>query len=137
MMDFATRYPEAIPLRKIDATTVAEALCEVFTRLGLPEELLSDQGSNFTSNLMKQVLDLLQIHHLKISSYHPQTDGMLERFHGTLKGMMRKTNSAQKEWDQYLPYVCFAVRDSVHFATGFTPFQLLFGREVRGPLTLL
>ncbi len=59
MMDFTTGYPEAIPLRKIDATTIAEALCEVFTRLGLSEELLSDQCSNFTSNLMKQVLDLI------------------------------------------------------------------------------
>ena len=108
MMDFATRYPEAIPLRKIDATTVAEALCETFTRLGLPEEILSDQGSNFTSNLMKKVMELLQIHHLKTSPYHPQTDGMLERFHGTLKGMMRKSNIpvANKNWDEYLPCVC-------------------------------
>ena len=137
MMDFATLYPEAIPLRKIDATTVAEALCETFTRLGLPEEILSDQGSNFTSNLMKKVMELLQIHHLKTSPYHPQADGMLERFHGTLKGMMRKSNIANKNWDEYLPYVCFAVRDSVHSATGFTPFQLLFERDVRGPLSLL
>ena len=135
LMDFATRYPEALPLRKIDATTVAEALCETFTRL--PEEILSDQGSNFTSNLMKKVMELLQIHHLKTSPYHPQTDGMLERFHGTLKGVMRKSNIANKDWDEYLPYVCFAVRDSVHSATGFTPFQLLFGRDVRGPLSLL
>jgi transposase InsO family protein len=137
MMDFATRYPEAIPLRRIDATTVAEALCEVFARLGLPEEILSDQGSNFTSNLMKRVTELLQIHHLKTSPYHPQTDGMLERFHSTLKGMMRKTCRANKDWDEYLPFVCFAFRDSVHAATGFSPFQLLFGRDVRGPLSLL
>ena len=116
---------------------MAEALCEVFTRLGLPEEILSDQGSNFMSTLMKKVTELLQIHHLKTSPYHPQTDGMLERFHGTLKGMMRKTSTASKDWDEYLPYVCFAIRDSVHAATGFTPFQLLFGRDVRGPLSLL
>ena len=54
-MDFATRYPEAIPLRKIDAATVAQALCQIFTRLGLPQEIFSDQGSNFMSHLMKQV----------------------------------------------------------------------------------
>ena len=137
MMDFATRYPEAIPLRRTDATTVAEALCETFARLGLPEEILSDQGSNFTSGLMKRVTELLQIHQLKTSPYHPQTDGMLERFHSTLKGMMRKTCKANKDWAEYLPYVCFAFRDSVHTATGFTPFQLLFGRDVRGPLSLL
>ena len=125
MMDFATRYPEAIPLRRTDATTVAEALCETFARLGLPEEILSDQGSNLTSGLMKRVTELLQIHQLKTSPYHPQTDGMLERFHSTLKGMMRKTCKANKDWDEYLPYVCFAFQDSVHTAAGFTPFQLL------------
>lgn len=47
IMDYATRYPEAIPLRRTDAATVAEALCQVFARLGLPREVLSDQGSNF------------------------------------------------------------------------------------------
>ena len=112
---------------------LAEALCKTFAGLGLPEEILSDQGSNFTSGLMKRVTELLQIHQLQTSPYHPQTDGMLERFHSTLKGMMRKTYKANKDWDEYLPYVCFAFRDSVHTATGFTPFQLLFGRDVCGP----
>ena len=103
----------------------------------MPEEILSDQGSNFMSSLMKKVTELLQIHQLKTSPYHPQTDGMLECFHSTLKGMMRKTCKANKDWDEYIPYVCFAFRDSVHTATGFTPFQLLFGRDVHGPLSLL
>ena len=60
-MDFATRYPEAIPLRKIDAATVAEALRQIFTRLVLPQEILSNQGSNFMSHLMKQVTEILEI----------------------------------------------------------------------------
>ena len=98
IMDFATRYPEAIPLRRIHAATVAEALCGVFTRLGIPEEISSDHGSNFMSELLSKVMELLQIHHLKTSPYHPQTDGMLERFHGTLKGMMRKTCRQRNEW---------------------------------------
>lgn len=62
---------------------------------------------------------------------------MLERFHATLKAMLRKTAEERKEWDLYLPYVCFAFRDSPHSSTGFSPFQLLFGRDVRGPLSLL
>ena len=65
MMDFCTRYPEAVPLRKIDASTVADALCEIFTRLGLPEEILSDQGSNFMSTLMKRVMEILQVKQLR------------------------------------------------------------------------
>lgn len=55
IMDYATRYPEAIPLRRTDAATVAEALCQVFARFGLPREVLSDQGSNFLSALMEKV----------------------------------------------------------------------------------
>ena len=74
LMDFATRYPEAIPLRRIDAGTVAEALCTIFTRLGIPEEILSDQGTQFMSTLMKCVMDLLQVQQLKTSPYHPETD---------------------------------------------------------------
>ena len=62
---------------------------------------------------------------------------MLERFHATLKAMMRKTSQERGQWDVYLPFACFAFRDSTHSSTGYTPFQLLFGREVRGPLSLL
>ena len=137
MMDFCTRYPEAVPLRRIDASTVADALCEIFTRLGLPEEILSDQGSNFMSTLMKRVMEILQVKQLRTSPYHPESNGMLERFHATLKAMLRKTSEERREWDTYLPYICFAFRDSTHTATGFSPFQLLFGRDIRGPLSLL
>ena len=87
-MDFATRYPEAVPLRKIDADTVADALCQTFSRFGLPDELLSDRGSNFLSKVLTALLNMLKIAHLKTSPYHPQSNGMLERFHGTLKAML-------------------------------------------------
>ena len=136
-MDFATRYAEAVPLKKIDAETVADALCQIFTRLGIPDEILSDQGSNFMSTLMAAVFNLLQVKHIRTSPYHPQTDGMLERFHATLKAMLRKTCPASKEWDRWLPYACFAYRDTPHSATGFSPFELMFGRQVRGPLTIV
>ena len=137
IMDFATRYPEAIPLKKTDTATVAEALCHVFTRLGLPQEILSDQGTNFTSKLMEKVAELLQITQLKTSPYHPQTNGMIERMHGTLKSLLRKTSASRKEWDDYLPFFCFALRDMENTATGYSSFQLLFGRNVKGPLFLL
>ena len=137
VMDFATRYPEAIPLKKVDAPTVAEALCQIFSRMGIPEEVLSNQGTNFLSTTMTTIFELLQIHHIKTSPYHPQTNGMLERFHGTLKGMLRKTSLATEEWDIMLPYICFAYCEVPHAATGFSPFELLFGRNVRGPLSMI
>ncbi len=137
IMDFSTRYPEAIPLRKTDATSVANALCGFFTKMGIPREILSDRGSNFLSKVMKEMASIFGIKQIATSPYHPQCDGMLERFHGTLKSMITKIGKGSRDWDEWLPFACFASRDAVHAATGFTPFQLLFGREVRGPLMLL
>ena len=136
-MDFCTRNPEAVPLKRTDASTVADTLCEIFTRMGLPDEILSDQGTNIMSTLLKRVMEILQVKHLKTSPYDPHTNVMMERFHATLIDMLRKTAEERKEWDVFLPYVCFAFRDSPHSSTGYSPFQLLFGRDVRGPLSLL
>ena len=81
---------------------------------------------------------LMDIKQLKISPYHPQTDGMLERFHATLKAMIQKTvHKFNGQWDQALPYVLFAYREVVCESTGFSPFELLYSRIVRGPLQLL
>ena len=105
--------------------------------MGIPAEVLSDRGANFLSSVMKTLFQMLGVAHIKTSPYHPQTDGMLERFHGTLKAMLRKTCPVAKYWDQWLPYLCFAFRDAPHSATGFSPFELLFGRDVQGPLILV
>ena len=137
IMDFGTRYPEAVPLKCIDAPTVCEELMTVFTRFGFPQEILSDRGSNFTFKVTKALLEQIKVSHLKTSPYHPQSNGMLKRFHATLKSMLRKTCPQPKEWDKWLPCLLFAYRESPHSATGFSPFELLFGREVRGPLMIV
>jgi hypothetical protein len=137
VMDYATKFPEAIPLRRVDAVTVAEALVEVFSRLGIPEEILTDQGSNFMSTLMSELFEMLKVNHIRTSPYHPQTDGMVERFNGTIKAMLRKCCGNLKEWDKMIPYLLFAYREVPHATTGFSPFELLYGRNVRGPLDLL
>lgn len=85
-----SRYPDALPLKRVDAVTVAEAMMELFSRTGLPAEMLTDQGSVFTSKLMNELCKLLDIKALKTSPYHPQTNGCLERWHGSLKAMLRK-----------------------------------------------
>ena len=129
-MDFATRYPEAVPLRRIDAPTVCEELLTVFARYGIPEELLSDRGANFTAKLTEELLKKLDVKHLKTSPYHLQSNGMIERFHGVLKQMLRKTGDQDAQWDICLPFVLFAYRETPHSSTGFTPFELMFGREI-------
>ena len=136
--DYATRYPEAIPLRSIDAVHIAEELIKVFARLGIPEEILTDQGSNFTSQLLAELYRLLHVHPIRTSPYHPQTDGLVERFNQTLKSMLRKAATEEcKDWDKLVPYLLFAYREVPQASTGFSPFELLYGRDVRGSLDIL
>ncbi len=136
--DYATRYPEAVAMKSIDAEQVAEELVKVFSRMGIPKEILTDQGSNFTSRLLREIYNLLHIHPIRTTPYHPQTDGLVERFNKTLKSLLRKTASdSGKDWDRLLPFLLFAYREVPQASTGFSPFELLFGREVRGPLDIL
>ena len=132
--DYATRFPEAVALRTIDANAVAEELLSFFARVGVPEEILTDQRTNFTSQLLKEVYRLLHIRPIRTTPYHPQTDGLVERFNGTLKAMLRKTATEEgKDWDRLLPYLLFAYRKVPQASTGFSPFELLYGMNVRGP----
>ena len=136
--DYATRFPEAVALQSIDAEHIAEELVTVFSRVGVPREILTDQGSNFTSRLLTELYRLLHVHPIRTSPYHPQTDGLVERFNQTLKAMLRKSAQTEgKDWDKLLPFMLFAYREVPQASTGFSPFELLYGRAVRGPLDIL
>ena len=138
VIDVATRYPEAIPLKAIDTVTIAEELFKVFSRMGCPQEILSDNGSQFTSGLMKEIFRLLSIKGVHTSPYHAQSNGVVERFHGTLKPMLKKVIQKQpKLWHRYLPALLFACRELPNESTGYSPFELMFGRQPRGPMELL
>ena len=67
--DYATRYPEAVPLRTIDAENIAEELIKFFSRVGIPKEILTDQGSNFVSQLLTEIYRLLHIHPIRTTPY--------------------------------------------------------------------
>ena len=138
MVDYATRYPEAVALRSIDTETVAEALVEMFSRVGVPSEILSDRGTQFTSALMREVGRLLGVKQLHTTPYHPQANGLVERFNGTLKGMLKKMcEERPTDWDRYLPAILFAYREAPQDSLGFSPFEMLCGRTVRGPISIL
>lgn len=107
VMCAATRYPEAIPLRKITSKVIITALTKFFATFGLPKVVQSDQGSNFLSNLFAQVLQTLNIAHKVSSAYHPQSQGALERWHQTLKSMLRKyCFDTGKDWMRGFPMFC-------------------------------
>ncbi|XP_076032468.1 uncharacterized protein LOC143020190 [Oratosquilla oratoria] len=138
LMDTFSRYPEAIPLRKVRAKVVLHELISFFTKWGLPRELQTDQGSVFLSREVMQSLGALGITKVTSSAYHPQSQGALERYHQTLKTMLRKwCLENDTGWDQALPYLLFAVREVPNESLGLSPFALVFGHEVRGPLKVL
>ena len=124
--DYATRYPKAIALKSIEAERIAEELIKLFARVGIPQEILTDQGSNFTSQLLAELYNRLNIKPIQTSPYHPQTDGLVERFNRTLKAMLqgRVADDEGKDWDQFLPYLLFAYREVPQASTGFSPFEI-------------
>ncbi|XP_069973556.1 uncharacterized protein [Penaeus vannamei] len=83
LIDYATRYPEAVALKNIDTITVAESLVEIFSRVGIPREILSDRGSQFKSDLMSEIHRLLSVKALYTSPYHASCNGAVERLNGT------------------------------------------------------
>ena len=137
MMDLYTKFPAAIPLKRVDNVTVIDAMMEVFSCFGLPKVLLTDQGSVFTSKLTKAMCKEFGITKIQTTPYHPQSDGALERWHACLKGMLKRSESDIKNWDRHLKYLLFAYRSTPHCITGFSPFTLMYGRDVRGPLDIL
>lgn len=90
IVDYATRYPEAVPLRTATGKTMAKELFLLFSRVGIVDEILTDQGSCFMSLVIREMCRLLHVTQLQTSIYHPQTDGLVERFNKTLKSMLRK-----------------------------------------------
>ena len=138
LVDYATRYPEAVPLRNISAKNVAQALFQVISRVGIPKEILTDQDTLFMSRTLRELYELLGIQSIKTSVYHPQTDGLVERFNRTLNSMIRKfVHDDSRNWDKWLVLLLFAVREVPQASMGFSPFEPLFGRKPRGVLDLI
>ncbi|KAJ8375046.1 hypothetical protein SKAU_G00056260 [Synaphobranchus kaupii] len=111
ILDYATRYPEAIPLRTMASKGIARELVMLFSRVRIPEEILTDQGTPFMSRIMKDLCKLMNITQLRTSVYHSQTDGLVERFNQTLKQMLKKVMEAD---GRLLPYLMFSIREVPH-----------------------
>ncbi|GFN95463.1 gypsy retrotransposon integrase-like protein 1 [Plakobranchus ocellatus] len=134
LVDAATRWPEADPLKSISTTDVANALFNIFTRLGVPKEILSDNSQQLVSKAMEEVMTMMGIQRRLSTPYHAQSNEMVERFNGSLKTMLRKLCAEKRQtWDKMIPAVLFAYREIPNVTTGYPPFMLMYGRRVRGP----
>ena len=136
--DLLTKFSKAIPLPNQEAATIAEAVVEkIICEYGVPEKILTDQGKNFLSEMFKNICKLFRITKIQTTAYHPESNGALERSHKTLVEYLRHyIDNDQSDWDKWLPYAMFTYNTTPHTATGFTPYELVYGKAASLPTAL-
>ncbi len=134
--DYFTKSPMVFAIPDQKTHRIVDILIkEIVPTIGVPENLLSDRGTNLLSHLMAEVCKALGITKLNTTAYHPQCDGLVERFNHTLKSMLCKHASRYgNEWDKHLYGVLWAYRNTPHETTGERPSFLLYGRDLRSPV---
>jgi transposase InsO family protein len=133
--DCFTRFIAAVPIPNERAEMLAKALLDHWIILyGPPEKLLSDRGPSFMSSVLREVLDIVGCQIIYTSAFHPQTDGMIERFNRTLCEDLAKMVLHDERWDELIRLACFQYNTSVHSCTGFSPYRAMYSRD---PFSLL
>jgi len=133
--DYLTKWPEAKAMREATAKNVVQFLYEgIICRHGCPKIILSDRGTHFKNELVEQLCDKFKINHKLSSPYHPQTNGLVERFNRTLCESLAKVIERENQWDEYIESVLFAYRTTKHSTIGQTPFYMMYGREAVLPI---
>jgi hypothetical protein len=136
ILDAATTYFIGVPLKKTDSVTIAESLMHVFNQYGYAKNIYSDNGSNLSSEVLDEIYRTLGVERKAIPVYWPRVN-RVERFHGTMKQILRKfVIDEPKQWHRYLDPLLFAIR-TTPTCSGYSSFELLFGREPRTHLTFL
>jgi len=126
MVDRASRWLEAVPLRSIEATTCADAFVAGWVaRFGVPGQVTTDQGRQFTSGLWANVCQQLGVHHIKTTAFHPQSNGMVERSHRQLKDAL-KSRLAGVAWPDHLPWVLLGLRSAPKEDSGVSSAEMVY-----------
>lgn len=107
-------------------------------KFGIPKQILTDQGNDFTLNILKEVAKLFRIKHIQTTAYHPQSNGALERSHATLADYLKHyISDRQTDWCQWVNFAMFSFNTTPHTSTRFSPFELIFGVKPELPSSIL
>ena len=125
-----TRWPIAKAVPSADADEAAKFFYEeIVLQFGPPDTILTDRGTHFLNLTMERITEHLETHHLRTTAYHPQANGMTERFNGTLCTMLSKISERNiDDWDLYIPAALYAYRIRTHTALGKSPFEAMYGQ---------
>ncbi|XP_020297108.1 uncharacterized protein LOC109861736 [Pseudomyrmex gracilis] len=136
--DSLTKFTKTVPVPNQETATIAkEFATKIVCEHGVPETLLTDRGTNFVSELFKNVCKLFWINRIQTTAYHPESNGALEQSHRTLAKYIRHyVNENQTDLDEWMPYAMFAYNTTPHTATSFTPFELVYGKCAELPTAL-
>src|SRR5688572_8830932 len=117
------------------AENVAKFIYEgIICRHGCPKVIISDRGTHFKNKIIGELCKKFEIKHRLSSPYHPQTNGLVERFNRTLCEALAKVSNEENQWDEYLEQVLFAYRTTKHTTTKKTPFFMTYSREAILPI---
>lgn len=134
IQDLLTKFSLAIPLKQATAIDIAEAFTNEFIcTYGAPQAILTDQGANFISSLMRGIARKFRITQYRTSAYRPQSNGSIERSHHVLWEYLKQFTDKHHAWDEHLKLAMFSYNTSVHEGTRYTPHELVFGKIARAP----
>lgn len=130
IIDYATWFRDTVPLRSVTVPAIVSALMKWIAWVRILREILTNQGKNFTSKSLQWICSTLKIKQLRTSIYHPQMDGLVERFNRMLKGMIRTCIQGNpRGWDTMIPSLLFLMREVLQASAGYAPFKLLYGHS--------
>jgi len=123
-----------IPLPNQTAETITEVFVDRFIYvLRAPKAILTDQGRNFISDLMRKVAKIFRIRKFRTTAFHPQSNGLLERSHHALGEYLKQYANEQKQWDRWIGLAMLNYNTCIYEATRHTPYELVFGKIARIP----
>lgn len=134
LQDLLTKYLITVPMKTATSIEIADGLRKyIISYFGAPRSILTDQGTNFTSSLIKALSRKFRITPIRTTAFHPQSNGSVERTHHVLTEYLKQYTDQGKNWEEYLDLDMFSYNTSYHESTKFTPCELILGKLARLP----